>query len=111
MSENEIEMFIKDFNKLSIMTGVSCICSLLVLILIGYEGEYAWDYSWAMIIVVIVFGLFSHSRAVLLWKDVYMKGYDSKNIAMASYFFIFSGVHMVGFFISAFAIYHFMFMV
>lgn len=37
MIENEI--FIKYLNKCFIMTGLSCICSLLVLILIGYAEE------------------------------------------------------------------------
>ncbi|EPW5429238.1 hypothetical protein ACYVOU_002434 [Vibrio cholerae] len=107
----ENELFIKDFNKLSIMTGLSCSCSLLVLILIGYAEDDAWYFSWPLIIVVIVFGLFIHTQAALLWKDAYMKGYDSKNIVIASYLFIFAGLHMVGLFFSAFAIYHFMFMV
>ncbi|HAS5696580.1 TPA: hypothetical protein I7E69_001862 [Vibrio cholerae] len=103
------ELFIKNSKSLSIMSGLSCLSSLVVLCLIGFTNVEFGGFSWPLIIVLIVLGLFSLKQAALFWKDNCLKAYNSNNNAVVSVFYSFTAMHVMpvaGFFFSAFVIYH-----
>ena len=53
----ESELFIKNSKSLSIMSGLSCLSSLVILCLLGFTNVEFGGFSWPLIIVLIVLGL------------------------------------------------------